>query len=169
LSITFILGGARSGKSRFAESLAHGRCHYVATAQALDAEMHSRVAAHRDRRGAGWTTHEEAIDLSLLLPSLDQPGNFILVDCLTLWLSNLLHAEVDWREAAETLCSTLRHMKSDVALVSNEVGMGIVPVMQLGREFRDAQGLLNQQVAAAADTVVFVAAGLPLILKGQLP
>ena len=93
----------------------------------------------------------------------------MLVDCLTLWLSNLLMAEEDWERAAQELCTALQQQRSDVVLVSNEVGLGIVPVMPLGRVFRDAQGILNQQVAAISDTVVFVAAGLPLALKGQVP
>jgi adenosylcobinamide kinase/adenosylcobinamide-phosphate guanylyltransferase len=169
MSVTLILGGARSGKSRLAESLAHGQKHYIATAQAGDEEMRERIAHHRTRRGAGWTTHEELYHLAGVLRPLNKAGNFILVDCLTVWLSNLMLGERDWQTAADLLCSALEDQRADVVLVSNEVGLGIVPIMPLGRDFRDAQGLLNQQVAAAADNVAFVAAGLPMILKGELP
>jgi adenosylcobinamide kinase/adenosylcobinamide-phosphate guanylyltransferase len=169
MSITLVLGGARSGKSRLAESLAHGQKHYIATAQAGDGEMRERIALHKARRGKGWTTHEELYHLAGVLRPLSKTGNFIIVDCLTIWLSNLMLAERNWQTAADLLCNALKDQKSDVVLVSNEVGLGIVPIMPLGREFRDAQGLLNQQVAAFADNVVFVAAGLPMVLKGELP
>lgn len=169
MSVTLVLGGARSGKSRFAESLAHGHKHYIATAQAGDEEMRERISHHRSRRGAGWTTHEERYHLAGILRPLSIAGNFILVDCLTVWLSNLMLAERDWQTAADLLCSALESQMADVVIVSNEVGLGVVPMMPLGRNFRDAQGLLNQQVAAAADNVAFVAAGLPMILKGELP
>lgn len=169
MSVTLVLGGARSGKSRLAESLAHGAQHYIATAQAKDDEMGARIVNHRARRGQGWTTHEESYDLATIVRSLDAAGNFILVDCLTIWLSNLMLAERDWRAAAGELCALLESHRADIVLVSNEVGMGIVPMTPLGREFRDAQGQLNQQVATAAENVVFVAAGLPLVLKGKLP
>ncbi len=169
MSVTLILGGARSGKSRFAESLAHGHKHYIATAQAGDEEMRERIADHRARRGNGWTTHEERYHLAGILRPLNIAGNFVIVDCLTIWLSNLMLEERDWQTAADLLCSALEDQRADVAIVSNEVGLGIVPIMPLGRDFRDAQGLLNQQVAAVADNVVFVAAGLPMLLKGELP
>jgi adenosylcobinamide kinase / adenosylcobinamide-phosphate guanylyltransferase len=169
MSVTLVLGGARSGKSRFAESLAHGQRHYVATAQILDEEMRDRIEAHRAHRGNGWTTHEECFDIAALLRSLNDAGNFVLVDCLTLWLSNLMLAGKDWEAASDNLCSGLKDQRSEVIFVSNEVGLGIVPDSALGREFRDAQGLLNQQVATVADNVVFVAAGLPMVLKGTLP
>ncbi len=169
MSVTLVLGGARSGKSRFAESLARGECHYIATAEAHDDEMQERIDLHKTRRGSSWTTHEETREIAALITSLSRPQRFVLVDCLTLWLSNLLMAEEDWERAAQELCTVLQAQRSDVVLVSNEVGLGIVPVMPLGRVFRDAQGILNQQVAAISDTVVFVAAGLPLALKGQVP
>lgn len=169
MSVTLVLGGARSGKSRFAESLAHGQKHYIATAKARDDEMGERIAQHRAQRGVGWTTHEEHYHLAGVLRPLNKAGSFILVDCLTIWLSNLMLAERDWQTAADLLCSALEGQIADVVIVSNEVGLGIVPMMPLGRNFRDAQGLLNQQVAAAADNVVFIAAGLPMILKGELP
>jgi adenosylcobinamide kinase / adenosylcobinamide-phosphate guanylyltransferase len=169
VSVTLILGGARSGKSRFAESLARGEKHYVATAQAFDEEMKDRIAKHQTQRGDGWVTHEEQFGLPRKLAELDHAGRFILVDCLTLWLSNLILAERDWQGPTTALCGVLQRMTADVILVSNEVGLSIVPDNKLGREFRDAQGIVNQRVAAVASNVVFVAAGLPLVLKGALP
>jgi adenosylcobinamide kinase / adenosylcobinamide-phosphate guanylyltransferase len=169
VTITLVLGGARSGKSRLAENLARGERHYIATAQAFDDEMRARIAAHKLQRGAGWVTHEEAIALPSLLTAVDGAGRFILVDCLTLWLSNLILADTDWEGPAAELVRVLSGVKADVVLVSNEVGLSIVPDNALGRRFRDAQGILNQRVAAVADTVMFVAAGLPLVLKGSMP
>jgi adenosylcobinamide kinase / adenosylcobinamide-phosphate guanylyltransferase len=169
MSVTLVLGGARSGKSRFAENLSHGIRHYVATAQAFDDEMRARIALHQAQRGEGWITHEEIYDLPQRLESLSKPQHFILVDCLTLWLSNLMLADHDVESAGLHLISVLQMMQSDTVLVSNEVGLGIVPETPLGRAFRDAQGRLNQQVAAMADNVIFIAAGLPLVLKGQMP
>jgi adenosylcobinamide kinase / adenosylcobinamide-phosphate guanylyltransferase len=169
MSVTLILGGARSGKSRLAESLAYGERHYIATAQAYDDEMRERIARHRVQRGEGWVTREEELALALTLTELDGAGRFILVDCLTLWLSNLILGDLDWEGPTTALTSVLAGVSADVVLVSNEVGLSLVPDNALGRRFRDAQGILNQRVAAVADTVVFVAAGLPLLLKGRLP
>lgn len=169
MSVTLVLGGARSGKSRIAESLAHGEKHYIATAQAFDEEMKERIATHQRQRGEGWMTHEEQFGLPQKLAELDQAGRFILVDCLTLWLSNLMLAEREWQSPTTALCNVLQRMAADMVLVSNEVGLSIVPDNKLGRQFRDAQGSVNQRVAAVADNVVFVAAGLPLMLKGALP
>ena len=169
MTITLILGGARSGKSRLAESLARGEKHYIATAQAFDDEMRERISRHQAQRGNGWETHEEALALPSKLREVDGAGRFILVDCLTLWLSNLILADMDWEGPAAELVAVLGGVSSDVVLVSNEVGLSIVPDNALGRRFRDAQGLLNQRVAAVADRVVFVAAGLPLVLKGSMP
>jgi adenosylcobinamide kinase / adenosylcobinamide-phosphate guanylyltransferase len=169
MSVTLVLGGARSGKSRLAESFADGEKHYIATAQAFDDEMKERIALHQSQRGSGWVTHEEQFGLPRMLAEIDGAGRFVLVDCLTLWLSNLILAERDWQGPCTALCGILQRMQGDVVLVSNEVGLSIVPDTKLGRQFRDAQGLLNQRVAAVADTVVFVAAGLPLVLKGALP
>ncbi len=169
MTVTLVLGGARSGKSRLAESLAHGERHYIATAQAFDAEMRERIAKHQAHRGAGWTTHEEPMGLPLKLAEVDGMRRFILVDCLTLWLSNLMLGEQGWEGPTSALTSVLAGAAADVVLVSNEVGLSIVPDNALGRRFRDAQGLLNQRVAAVADNAVFVAAGLPLVLKGKLP
>ncbi len=168
MSVTLILGGARSGKSRFAESVAKGEKHYVATAEPHDDEMRARILMHQQQRGAGWTTHEAPLKLAETLAAIDGAGRFILVDCLTLWLNNLMMAQHDIDAAASALVAQLAKMKADVVLVSNEVGLGLVPETKLGRDFRDAQGRLNSQVAAAADHVVFVAAGLPLVLKGQI-
>lgn len=166
MTVTLVLGGTRSGKSRHAESLCQGERHYIATAQAFDVEMHQRIAKHQEDRGGGWVTHEVIMDLTEKLVEIDRQGRVILVDCLTLWLTNLLLAEADWQMMGEQLAARLTAMKADVVLVSNEVGMGIVPDNKLARAFRDAQGLLNQRIAQAADRVVFVAAGLPLVLKG---
>ena len=169
MTVTLILGGARSGKSRLAESLASGEKHYIATAQSYDDEMRERIDKHQTQRGEGWMTHEETLALPLKLAELDCSDRFILVDCLTLWLSNLILDEHDWEGPMSALTSILAGVEADVVLVSNEVGLSIVPDNALGRRFRDAQGLLNQRVAAVADNVVFVAAGLPLLLKGRLP
>lgn len=166
MSVTLVLGGARSGKSRHAESLCGGERHYVATAQAFDDEMRARIAKHRDDRGIGWITHEVTLELAETLRQIDGVGRSVLVDCLTLWLSNLMLADRPWQHMADALVAALPALKADVVFVSNEVGMGIVPENALGRAFRDAQGILNQQIAAAAGKVVFVAAGLPLVLKG---
>ncbi len=166
--IILVTGGARSGKSRHAESLVRampGAPIYIATATCADDEMRARIARHVADRGPGWTTVEEPCDLVGALERTDGAGPR-LVDCLTLWLSNLLLAERDWEPEAEALVAALGRQASPAVFVSNEVGMGIVPANALARAFRDAQGWLNQRVAAAADEVVFVAAGLPLRLKG---
>ena len=164
--IELVIGGARSGKSRHAERLARaggGPVVYVATGQALDAEMAERIAHHRQRRPANWRTVEEPVDLAGALRREDAPGVCVLVDCLTLWLTNVLFAGRP--EAIEDLVGTLPGLRSHVVLVSNEVGWSIVPENALARRFRDEQGRLNQRVAAVADRVTLVAAGLPLCLK----
>ena len=168
LRTTLVLGGARSGKSTYAEALVSGagsEALYLATAEAGDGEMAERIALHRERRGAGWITVEEPLALREVLRHHDAAGRPILVDCLTLWLSNLMAAGLDPAVEAAALCAALPNLASPVVLVSNEVGLGLVPDTPLGRRFRDAQGRLNQAVAAAVPSVVFVAAGLPLILK----
>ena len=169
-SCTLVLGGARSGKSGYAESLFDTRSEppvYIATAQAFDYEMQERIAAHRQRRGGQWKTVEAPLDLAdALAEAQDVP---VLVDCLTLWLSNLLLGEHDIEAASAALEAALAARTARSVLVSNEVGMGIVPETALGRAFRDHQGTLNQRIAGAADQVVFVAAGLPLVLKGSTP
>lgn len=164
--ITLILGGARSGKSVLAERLIAGRpAVYLATAQAFDDEMAERLRLHRARRGANWTTVEEPLDLAAALRLHSAAGRPILVDCLTLWLSNVMLAERDAAAACANLAETLPGLPGPVVLVANEVGLGIVPDNALARAFRDHAGMLNQRLAAIAGRVVFVAAGLPLTLK----
>lgn len=163
-----VLGGARSGKSRFAQMRAEalpGDLVYVATAQALDAEMKERIAHHQQERGARWRTVEEPLELPNAIARHTAPGTVLLVDCLTLWLSNLMLAERDMDRAAEQLCLAMAQASGPLIMVANEVGLGIVPDNALARRFRDAAGRLNQAVAAAADEAVFIAAGLPLRLK----
>ncbi|MDR3497287.1 MAG: bifunctional adenosylcobinamide kinase/adenosylcobinamide-phosphate guanylyltransferase [Ancalomicrobiaceae bacterium] len=167
--IDFVLGGARSGKTRLALARAEASgCApvYVATATAGDAEMAARVAAHQAERGPIWSTVEEPLELTEALARRAAPGRILLVDCLTLWLSNLMFAERDIEAETARLTMGLSRLAGPVILVSNEVGLGIVPDNALARTFRDDQGRLNQAVAALADRVTFVAAGLPLLLKG---
>lgn len=165
--LTLVLGGARSGKSRFAESLIARHpppWFYIATAEAGDAEMAARIAAHKARRGMDWTTIETPRDLA---GALAQHGNGpVLVDCLTLWLSNLMLADADIDAAVAWLEHAVEHARGPVVLVANEVGSGVVPENALARRFRDLQGQLNQRLAARADRVVLVVAGLPLFVKG---
>ncbi|WP_150285871.1 bifunctional adenosylcobinamide kinase/adenosylcobinamide-phosphate guanylyltransferase [Rhabdaerophilum calidifontis] len=167
---TLVLGGARSGKSRHAEALARetGRERlYIATAEPFDDEMRARIARHRaDRTRDGWTTLEIPRALPEALVRESRPERVLLVDCLTLWLSNVLLAGADPEQEGAMLVAALAAARGAVILVSNEVGLGLVPETPLGRRFRDAQGRLNQQVAAIAARVHFVAAGLPLVLKG---
>jgi adenosylcobinamide kinase/adenosylcobinamide-phosphate guanylyltransferase len=167
--LMLVLGGARSGKSAYAERMveASGLTPiYVATAQAGDAEMSERIATHRKRRGTKWRTIEAPDDLEGMFRCEAGEGRAILIDCLTLWLSNIMHAGANIEARTQALCATAQGARGLVVLVSNEVGLGLVPETPLGRAFRDAQGRLNQAVAEIADRVVFMAAGLPLILKG---
>jgi adenosylcobinamide kinase / adenosylcobinamide-phosphate guanylyltransferase len=167
--LTLVLGGARSGKSRYAESLITAAplpWVYVATAQAQDAEMADRIAHHRERRGAGWHTIEEPHDLEDAIDAAPA-GAAVLVDCLTLWLTNRLLAEADLEAETARLEAALARRDGLTVLVSNEVGSGIVPDNALARRFADLQGRLNQRIATRADRVVLVVAGLPLIVKGQ--
>jgi adenosylcobinamide kinase/adenosylcobinamide-phosphate guanylyltransferase len=164
--IILVTGGARSGKSRLAEAatLRLGRpAVYIATAEARDAEMAARIKAHRDRRGADWTTHAEPLELTAALAATDHAPR--LVDCLTLWLTNLMLAERDWRGALEDLLAALAGQSHPVVLVTNEVGGGIVPDNALARAFRDAAGEMNQAVAALADEVTLAVAGYPVKVK----
>jgi len=163
--LTLVLGGARSGKSRYAEELlmrATPPWTYVATAEAFDDEMRDRIAHHRARRDARWQTLDAPLALAATIPTLEGPT---LIDCLTLWLSNQMLAERDVEAETGRLLAALAAAPGPLVAVSNEVGLGLVPETPLGRAFRDAQGRLNQKVAAAADRVVFMAAGLPLNLK----
>jgi adenosylcobinamide kinase/adenosylcobinamide-phosphate guanylyltransferase len=162
-----ITGGARSGKSGIAEQKALSlapRAVYIATAEVRDAEMAARIAAHRARRGPEWADHSAPLDLAGALDATDGHGPR-LVDCLTLWLSNLILSGRDWRSEAGAFCAALARQSDPVVIVTNEVGSGIVPDNQLAREFRDAAGLLNQQIAAVADEVILAVAGLPLKVK----
>ncbi len=166
--ITLVLGGARSGKSRYAEALvaeAAPGALYLATAEAHDAEMAERIRAHRARRGNFWQTLEEPLALAACLRRESRAERPILVDCLTLWLSNLLEAGRAVEREAADLLEALPALAGPVVFVANEVGLGIVPENALARAFRDHAGRLNQAIAATAERVVFIAAGLPLVLK----
>jgi adenosylcobinamide kinase / adenosylcobinamide-phosphate guanylyltransferase len=167
--ITLVTGGARSGKSRYGESLITALPPpwiYVATAEAGDAEMAARIAEHRKRRPADWTIIEAPHELVNAFSRINEAVP-VLVDCLTLWLSNRLLADADLEKETEKLAGALAHHTGPVVLVTNEVGSGIVPDNALARRFRDAQGRLNQRIAALADRVVLVVAGLPLVVKGN--
>ena len=166
-NLTFLLGGARSGKSAHAERLvcAHpAPWSYIATAEAHDIEMVERIALHRNRRGAGWQTVDAPLDLAGALRAVPD-GEPVLVDCLTLWLSNHLLAEHDLEAVSGELEAVLAAPRGPWFVVSNEVGLGIVPDNRLARQFRDAAGRLNQRIAARADHVLFMVAGLPLKVK----
>lgn len=169
--VTLVLGGAASGKSCFAESLATSSNRprsYIATAQAFDDEMRDKIAKHQQDRGENWHTTEAPLNLYQAL--LSQPrNNVVLIDCLTLWLSNLLMAEKNVSENSEKLLNAVTDFGGPVICVSNEVGLGVIPDTPLGRKFRNAQGQLNQEIAAHADLVVLVTAGIPLAIKGTLP
>lgn len=172
MSVTLILGGARSGKSKRAELLAELSglaVTYIATAPRItgDDEWAARIAQHKSRRPDTWETVEEELALCDVIKAADGKGKLVFVDCLTLWLSNLLYAERDVQQEVESFCETLASCQGEIILVSNEVGLGLVPDNEVGRTFRDAQGRLNQQVAAIAHHVEFMAAGLPLVLKGE--
>jgi adenosylcobinamide kinase / adenosylcobinamide-phosphate guanylyltransferase len=167
--LILVLGGARSGKSRYAEGLITALpppWTYIATAEAGDDEMAARIAGHRARRGTQWHTVEAPRDLA---PALSACGaEPVLVDCLTLWLSNLMLAEADIDAETMQLERVLAAANGPRVLVANEVGSGIVPGTALGRGFRDRQGILNQRIAACAERVILTVAGLPLALKGGL-
>lgn len=172
--LSLVLGGARSGKSALAERLAHesGReVVYVATAQALDGEMADRIAHHRARRPAGWVLVEEPLALAAVLHQHARADRFLLVDCLTLWLSNLLGIDEGAHFALQrnVLLDGVCDLPGDIVFVSNEVGLGITPLGELTRRFVDEAGRLHQALAQRCDRVVFVAAGLPLTLKGTPP
>ena len=164
-AIILMTGGARSGKSRLAEAraLSFGPAVFIATAQPHDAEMTARIARHQARRGPDWTTVAEPLDLAGALDASDHAPR--LVDCLTLWLTNVMLADRDWRVEADALTAALNRQRHPVVLVTNEVGMGIVPDNALARAFRDAAGELNQMIAARADEVILAVSGLPLRVK----
>jgi adenosylcobinamide kinase / adenosylcobinamide-phosphate guanylyltransferase len=165
---TLVIGGARSGKSRYAEELVMAQpppWMYIATAESWDDEMKARIAEHRSRRGERWQTVEAPLDLAASLEAA--PSATALVDCLTLWLSNLTLAERDIDAEIVRLEQIMGTRQAPLVLVSNEVGSGIVPDNALARRFRDWQGRLNQRIAASADRVVLMVAGLPMVLKGQ--
>jgi adenosylcobinamide kinase/adenosylcobinamide-phosphate guanylyltransferase len=165
--VSLVLGGARSGKSRFAEGLAKGfggAKTYVATAEPFDDEMRQRIAKHREQRaGDGWVTVEAPVDPASVIRAAQ---GLVLLDCVTVWLGNLMHHEKDIRAGVSHLCDVLRESTAQIVLVSNEVGLSIVPENAMARRFRDEQGFANQRLAEAAHAVYFVAAGLPLKLKG---
>lgn len=181
--VTLVLGGARSGKSRYAESLVDGTLAgdrarpslLIATADLADSirhdddEMMARIDAHRRRRGPHWRTIEEPVDLAGALQRAQADGRPILVDCLTLWLSNLLGRDQDVDTAFDALVAALTRVTVDVVLVANEVGLGVVPDNALARRFRDEAGRLNIRLARDAGRVLFLVAGLPMVVKGTLP
>jgi adenosylcobinamide kinase/adenosylcobinamide-phosphate guanylyltransferase len=165
--LTLVLGGARSGKSRHAEALIEalpGPWAYIATAQAWDDEMTARIAEHRARRPADWITLDAPLDLPGAILGLPE-GRPVLVDCLTLWLTNLILAEQDTAAAGRGLLEACAQATAPIVLVSNEVGLGIVPDNALARRFRDEAGRLHQAIAARAGRVVFMVAGLPMLVK----
>ena len=167
--VTFVLGGARSGKSAFAEQLATAtglERHYVATGQAHDDEMRERIARHRADRGAGWTTHEVPDELAACLRRIGAPDHVVLVDCLTLWLTNLMAAGRSAETDVAELIDAIAASRAAIVLISNEVGWGIVPDNALARRFRDEAGRMHQNLAERADAVAAVMAGLPMVLKG---
>lgn len=168
--LTLVIGGAASGKSAFAESLVIN-CKksrvYLATARVLDAEMDQKVARHKKMRGAGWQTFETPLAPEITLAQC-AASDIVLLDCATMWLMNHLMDETDLETAEQELIEGLQKSKADCVVVSNELGLGIVPADALSRRFRQKQGELNQRLAAVSDTVVHVVAGLPNVLKGTL-
>jgi adenosylcobinamide kinase/adenosylcobinamide-phosphate guanylyltransferase len=177
-SVTLVLGGVRSGKSRYAHTLAerHPRVTFIATAERRDdPEMHAKIDRHRAERPAHWATVEVPLELSHAIAAAAPRSDVILIDCLTFYAANLLEAHTQethpdhllLRHETEKLCATLRTAPCPIVLVSNEVGSGVVPAYASGRHFRDLLGELNQRVAAVADTVVLMIAGLPLTLKAE--
>ncbi len=166
-TVTLVLGGARSGKSAYAERLIGAFAPpwtYCATAQALDDEMRKRIAQHCARRGEQWRTAEEPTHIAAVIETGTAP---ILVDCLTLWLTNIMLSGMEIQSETSKLLAATRAAQAPIVFVSNEVGLGIVPDNALAREFRDHAGRLNQAVAAIANKVVFMAAGLPMVLKDE--
>ena len=168
LAHSLILGGARSGKSNYAEQLVEGQAGdylYVATATIMDGEMSDRIAEHKVRRGERWITYEEPLDLVGCLAEISRPGATILVDCLTLWVTNLMMEGRDPDVEGAQLVASLQDLKCPVVLVSNEVGLGIVPMDKMSRDFRDYAGRLHQRLAAVVPSVTFMVSGLPMQVK----
>ncbi len=166
--ITFVIGGARSGKSSFTlneASKVQGQKAYIATAEALDEEMKARIEKHKKERGSEWDTHEEPIKISAVLSDIKNKYSVIVLDCLTVWLSNIMQNRLDIENEISTFVKSLEDSLCHVFIVSNEVGMGIVPDNELARRFRDLAGFLNQKVAEIADRVYLVTAGIPLKIK----
>ena len=165
--ISLVLGGAKSGKSKYAEDLSanYENKLYIATAEARDEEMKSRIKAHEKQRGSKWQTIEEPLNIKDHFTSQHKPNSVILVDCMTMWLSNLFEQNCNIETETELLLKTLPNCTADVILVSNELGLSIVPENALARKFRDDQGILNQKLAKVANNVVFIVAGLPINLK----
>lgn len=166
--ITLVIGGARSGKSRFAEGLVLGsglKPVYVATGRAFDEEMSERISVHRDRRGPQWETVEEPLALADAIQQSAHPGRAILIDCMTLWVTNLMMAKANVARETSALADALRAAGVPIVLVTNEVGLGIVPDNRMARDFRDLAGEVNQRMGQLADEAWFIAAGLPLQLK----
>ncbi|MGB0632938.1 MAG: bifunctional adenosylcobinamide kinase/adenosylcobinamide-phosphate guanylyltransferase [Alphaproteobacteria bacterium] len=165
---TFVLGGASSGKSAYAEELVlrlPGAPVYIATAQGFDEEMMDKIASHRRRRGDAWATVEEPYDLPDAIVEHGGSDTVLLVDCLTLWLTNIMTVERNIADETDALIAAINRVQGRIVLVSNELGLGLVPSDELSRAFRNLHGNLNQTVAAAVDRAVFIAAGLPLTLK----
>lgn len=168
--LTFVLGGAASGKSAIAEQIVNATGKpkvYLATAQAFDIEMKQKIELHQTSRGDGWITVEEPFDIAEVIASQNS-DDVLLVDCLTLWLTNILLAEHDLDAEFDKFLDALANRTCETVLVSNEVGHGIVPDNALSRQFRAAQGKLNQRTAAQSDNVLAVMAGMPMVLKGEL-
>lgn len=168
--ISLYLGGARSGKSRRALDISetsHASGCFIATAEVTDGEFAERIAQHQAERDDRWQTVEAPVDLTNAIASADQMDGLIVVDCLTVWLGNLMHYERNLDDAVAELLELLPRVQADVRLVSNEVGLGVVPETPLGRQFRDYQGRLNQQVAALADHVELMVAGIPMVVKSE--
>lgn len=170
-SVTLVLGGVRSGKSRFAQKLAEKESSvvFVATAKAVDEEMRNKIRRHQQERPKQWRTVEEPLDLARVFDECAQQFKILLVDCLTLFVANVLEADPEMVNARiDALVEALRHVPTSVVLVSNEVGSGVVPPYPSGRQFRDLLGEVNQKVASVADKVVLMVAGLPLVLKNRI-
>ena len=171
--LIFITGGCRSGKSQYALDYANRHFHkklYLATCEALDEEMAKRIEDHKKKRGRDWQTAEEPIKITDVIRQHQDDMEVILLDCVTLWLSNLLMRQKDDREImneVDKLMDTVKQSQSSFIFVSNEVGMGLVPVEPLGRRFRDLSGMANQKIAEVAQTVIFTVSGIPIFVKGK--